>query len=154
MGRWSKRIRGAIGLGLTWAAAWFAAGMVLLVIVGPDAADVPFPLGFGLLGFLAGATFSVIVGIAENRRRFDQISMPRFAGWGALGGLLFSGVFALAAGLAGEFLILGPLFAIAGAGSAVGTLALARRADSNALPDSAKSALLDAESRDEPGGRR
>jgi hypothetical protein len=113
-------------MGLIWGAAWFTAGMVLLVIVGPDAADVPFPLGFGLLGFLVGTTFSAIVGIAEGRRRFDQMSIPRFAGWGALGGLLFSGVFALVAGLGGEFLVLGPVFALAGAGSAAGTLALAR----------------------------
>ncbi len=31
---WMRRLRGAIGLGLAWAAAWFSAGMVLLLIVG------------------------------------------------------------------------------------------------------------------------
>lgn len=135
MNRWLRRIRGAIGMGLTWAAAWFGAGMILLLVVGVGAADVPFPLFFGLLGFLAGATFSVVVGIVEGRRRFDQMSLPRFAGWGALGGLLLSGVFVLLAGLGGEFLVLGPVFALAGAGSAAGTLALARRAEKKELPD-------------------
>lgn len=135
MGRWSKRIRGAIGVGLAWAAAWFGAGMILLLIVGVGAADVPFPLFFGLLGFLAGATFSVILGIVEGRRRFDQMSLPRFAGWGALGGLLLSGILVLVSGLGGEFLVLGPVFALAGAGSAAGTLALARRADEQNLLD-------------------
>jgi hypothetical protein len=72
--------------------------------------------------------FSGILGIVEGRRRFDQISLPRFAGWGALGGLLPSGIFALATGLGGEFLVLGPVLALAGAGSAAGTRALARRA--------------------------
>ena len=124
--RW---LRGAIGLVLTWAVAWFSAGMVLLLIVGPDAADVPFPLGFGALGFLSGVTFSAVLAIVERRRRFDEMSLPRFAGWGALGGLLLSGVFAWAAGLGGEFLVLGPVFALAGAGSASGALALARRAE-------------------------
>ncbi len=147
MKRWLRRIRGAIGMGLTWAAAWFAAGMVLLVIVGPHAADVPFPLFFGLLGFLAGATFSAIVGIAERRRRFEQMSLPRFAGWGAAGGLLLCTLFSLAAGLGGEVLILGPIFALAGAASAAGTLALARRADGGELPGTETRSLPHEESR-------
>lgn len=135
MKRWMRRIRGAIGMGLTWAAAWFAAGMVLLVIVGPDAADVPFPLFFGLLGFLAGVTFSAILGMVERRRRFDQMSIGRFAIWGGVGGLLFSGIFVSAASLGlGTLAVLAPVFAISGATCAGGALALARRAaDATAL---------------------
>lgn len=45
MDNWLRRIRGAIGMGLTWAAAWFGAGIALLLVVGVDAADVPFPIG-------------------------------------------------------------------------------------------------------------
>ena len=122
-------------MGLTWALAWFAAGVVLLLVVGFGAADVPFPLGFALLGFLAGVTFSGVLGIAEGRRRFDQMSLPRFAGWGAVGGLLLSGILVLVTGLGGEFLVLGPVFALAGAGCAAGTLALARRAEQRELLD-------------------
>ena len=134
MKKWLRRIRGAIGLGLTWAVAWFGAGMVLLLIVGPEAADVPFPLGFGFIGFLAGVTFSGVLGIVEGRRRFDQMSLPRFAGWGGLGGLLLSGVFVLAAGLRGDLiLVLGPVFALASAASAAGSLALARMAEDREL---------------------
>lgn len=135
MEEWKRRIRGAIGMGLAWGLAWFLAGMVLLLIVGPDAADVPFPLGFGALGFLAGATFSVVVGIVGRRRRFDEISLPRFAGWGAAGGLAFSGIFAGVAALFGSpeplhtLPLLAPLFSVAGAGCAAGALALARRAE-------------------------
>ncbi len=129
MKKWLRRIRGAVGMGLTWAAAWFGAGLMLLLVVGVGAADVPFPLFFGLLGFLAGATFSVVLGIVEGRHRFDQMSLPRFAGWGALGGVLLSGILVLAADLGGEFLVLGPVFALAGAGSAAGTLVLARKAE-------------------------
>jgi hypothetical protein len=135
MKKWLRRIRGAIGMGLTWAVAWFGAGLILLLVVGVGAADVPFPLLFGLLGFLAGATFSGVLVIVEGRRRFGQMSLPRFAGWGALGGLLLSGIFALATGLGGEFLVLGPVFALAGAGSAAGTLALAGRAEERELLD-------------------
>jgi len=135
MKKWLRRIRAAIGIGLTWAIAWFGAGMILLLVVGFGAADVPFPLFFALLGFLAGVTFSGVLGIVEGRRRFDQMSLPRFAGWGAVGGLLLSGIFAWAAGLGGEFLVLGPVFALAGAGSAAGTLALARKAEQRELLD-------------------
>ena len=88
MGKWMRRLRAAVGIGLTWAAAWFGAGMVMLFVVGFGAADVPFPLFFGLLGFLAGVTFSGVIGVIERRRRFDQMSLPRTAGWGAFGGLL------------------------------------------------------------------
>lgn len=129
MRRWLRRVRGAIGMGLTWAFAWFAAGMVLLLIVGPDAADVPFPLGFGLIGFFGGLAFAAVLGAVEGRHRFDQMSLPRFAAWGGLGGLLLSGVFVPLAGLgAGALLGLGPVFALSGAGCAAGTLALARSA--------------------------
>lgn len=127
MNKWLRRIRGAVGMGLIWAAAWFGAGVMLLLVVGPGAADVPFPLGFGMFGFLAGATFSVILGVLEGRRGFDQMSLPRFASWGAVGGLLLSGIFAVVAGLGGGALaVLGPVFAVA---SAAGSLGLARRAE-------------------------
>ena len=132
--KWLRRIRAAVGIGLTWAAAWFAAGMLLLLVVGFGAADVPFPLFFGLLGFLAGAAFSGFLGILARRRRFDQLSLPRFAGSGAIGGLLLSGIVVMAAGPA-EFLVLAPVFATAGAISAAGTLALARKAEKRALLD-------------------
>jgi len=143
MKRWLRRVRGAIGMGFTWAVAWFGAGMVLLLIVGPDAADVPFPLGFGMFGFLAGATFSVVVGMVEGRRSFGQMSVPRFALWGAVGGLLLSGAFILAAGLdGGLILVLGPVFALSSAASAAGSLALARRADDRELLGSGSDAKL------------
>lgn len=146
MEKWRRRIRGAIGMGLTWAFAWFGAGMVLLLIVGPDAADVPFPLGFGMLGFFAGTAFSGVLGLAEGRRSFDQMSLPRFAGWGALGGLLFAGVFVLLAGIGAQgLLILGPVFAGASAACAAGSLALARRAgDGGSLVVDADHAELEA----------
>ena len=137
MSGWLRRIRGAVGMGLTWAAAWFAAGLALLLIVGPDAADVPFPLGFGALGFLSGVAFSGVLGVVEGRRRFDQMSLPRFAAWGGVGGLVLSGIFTwVVAAVAGERLeivVLGPVFALAGAACAAGSLALAGSAEDREL---------------------
>lgn len=57
MRKWLRRIRGALGMGFTWAAAWFAAGFVPRWVFGVNA-DLPFPLLFGGLGFIAGVTFS------------------------------------------------------------------------------------------------
>ena len=129
MGRLGRRIRAAIGIGLTWGAAWLAVGLVLLLIVGPGAADVPFPLFFGFLGFVAGATFSLLLGVFGRHRRFDQMSLPRFVAWGAAGAALLAVVVDRAAGPSGDLPWLAALFAAAGAVSASGTLLLARRAE-------------------------
>ena len=127
MRKWLRRIRGAIGIGLTWAITWFSAGMVWRFVVGFGPGDVPFPLVFAGLGFLTGATFSGVLGVVEGRRRFDQMSVPRFAALGAVAGFLFSVPLTLTGG---EFLVwLGPVVALAGAVSAAGTLAIARKAD-------------------------
>ncbi len=135
MGKWMRRIRSAAVVGLTWAVAWFGAGMALLLVIGPNAADVPFPLFFGLLGFLSGASFSAILGVVARHRSFEELRLPRVAGWGALGGLLIAGLVTVMAGPGGEVLVVAPVFAAAGALSAAGTLALARRASGQALSD-------------------
>jgi hypothetical protein len=159
MKKWLRRIRGGVGIGLTWAFAWFGAGMVVLLAIavsGGEGADVPFPVMWGLLGFLAGVMFSVILGTVEGSRMLDQVSVPRFAMWGAFAGLLLSAGLVLVAGLIGEALLLGPLFALTGAACAAGTLVLARRADNreslSGSGDFADGRTLEAEERDLLGG--
>lgn len=133
MGRWSRRIRAALGIGLAWGGAWFAAGMALMLAF-PGAADVPFPILWAALGFGGGVIFSVVLSMQEGLRSFEQMSLPRFAAWGGVGGLLLSGGFAALVALFGETAplehlgLLAPIFAAAGAGSAAGSLALARHA--------------------------
>jgi hypothetical protein len=130
-------IRGAIGMGLIWAAAWGGAGtlvMLAFLLRTGSRPDAPFPLMFGAAGFLAGVLFSGVLGFVDGRRRFDQMSLPRFAGWGAAGGLVLSTAFVLAVSVSGNpaflwnLVVVGPLFAAAAAGSAAASLALARRA--------------------------
>ena len=151
MRKWLRRVRGAIGIGLTWGAAWSGAGIVLAVVTG-FAADAPFPLIFGVLGFVAGVIFSAFLALTQGRRRFDQMSLPRFAGWGAVGGLLLSALFAKAASLGwGDVIAIAPTFALASAVCASGSLALARRAERRELPniggDDAEAELTDQEER-------
>jgi hypothetical protein len=135
MGNWLRRIRGAIGMGFTWGAAWAVAGTVLAVVT-RFRADAPFPLIFGVLGFVAGVIFSALLTLTEGGRTLDQMSVRRFAGWGAVGGLLLSAFFARAASLAlGDVLVVAPTFALASAVCASGSLAMARRAVRRELPE-------------------
>jgi hypothetical protein len=151
-----RRIRGAIGVGVTWAAAWFAVGFVPRWVLGIDG-DLPFPLLFGALGFIAGVTFSGLLVLTEGHRRLDQMSLPRFAGWGATGGLLVSALFVRGASLGwGEVLAISASFALACAVSASASLVVARRAARRELPDSRVDAteaeLTDPEPRNLLGG--
>lgn len=132
-----RRIRAAIGMGLTWGAAWSGAGALLARVPG-FYSDLPFALLFAPLGFITGVIFSgILVGI-EGRRSFDRMSLSRFAGWGAASGLLLSGIFVVGAALRGaslwgEFLVFGPPLTIASAVCAAGSLAVARRAERREL---------------------
>ena len=156
MRKWLHRIRGAIGMGFAWGAAWSAVGLIPRWVLGFNA-DAPFPLIFGVLGFIAGLTFSMLLVLIEGRRRFDQLSLPRFAAWGGVGGLLLSALFAVAASLGrGDVLVVAPIFTLASAVCASGSLALARRAVRRELPPSrgvtVESELTDVEKRKLPRG--
>jgi hypothetical protein len=151
MGKWLRRVRGAIGMGFSWAAAWSVAGLVPRWLFGFNP-DVPFPIVFGVLGFFAGIIFSGLLMLMEGRRGFEQMTLPRFAAWGAVGGFLLSAIFTRAASLGwADALAIAPTFAVASAICASGSLALARRAGMRELPDvrgdSAKAKLTDHEKR-------
>ncbi len=156
MKKWLRRIRGAVGMGLTWAAGWAFAGVLLgvtsLLLPGLlwdsffEIFDAPLP-ALAIPGFVAGVLFSAVVGIAGRGRRFNQLSLPRFAAWGAVGGLLLSLVPAamVTVGLAsvegGRFSIwqltsaISVPFILLSAVSASAYLSLARKAQGRELPD-------------------
>ena len=144
MNKWLQRIRGAVGMGLTWAVAWSGVGgiyglaMAFVFDVGdPVKLAATVALYFAAYGFVGGSAFSVVLGIAESRRRFDQMSLPRFAAWGAAGGLLLSAFLMVTDGTLvwlADATTIGVMTMI-GAGSAAGSLALARRADDRELFD-------------------
>jgi hypothetical protein len=147
--KWLRRIRGAIGMGLTWGIVGFLIGVVIEVInnIWPNplgaAVDI-WPAALAYPGFLGGVAFSAVLGIAGRRRRFDELSLPRVAAWGALGGVVVSLIPAgmVAMGLASTSIplwkitaaLVGP-FALGGATAASGSLLLARSADDRRLLD-------------------
>jgi len=100
MKNWLRRLRGAAGLGVAWAAAWVPFGVllgfVLWLILEPSAGLRPVieinALTFGVLGFVGGTLFSVVLGWTEGGRRFRDLKLSRFAALGGLGGLLPGGL--------------------------------------------------------------
>lgn len=153
MTRWLKRIRGALGMGLTWAVGWALAGLGIGVATNLTPSlpwhlffnvfDAPLP-ALAIPGFFGGVFYSVVLSIAARRRRFDELSLPRVAVWGALGGLLLAvfpsllGLFGLAHLREGlEWWRLTAMVAVPtmllGSASATGSLMIARRAERQAL---------------------
>ena len=142
MTQWGRRLRAAIGMGLTWGATWAVLGSLLARLAGIDT-DLPLAFLFAPLGFVSGIVFSAILVGIENRRGFDRTSLVRFAGWGAASGLLLTGVILAGALLRGasvwgEFLTFGVPLTAASTVCAAGSLALARRAERRALPTDAR----------------
>jgi membrane associated rhomboid family serine protease len=135
MKTWLRRIRGAIGMGVTWADAGSAVGVINslgFVVRTGSRPDAPFPIMLGALGFVAGVLSAGVLMVVEGRRRFDQMSLPRFAAGGAAVGLALSAIFFLAVSRGDPaflqyFLLAGPVAAAVAAGCAAGSLALARR---------------------------
>jgi hypothetical protein len=140
---WLRRLRGALGMGLTWAFGGALVGGLVEAIanfVPPlNVVDMWIPV-FAIPGFIGGMLFSVVLGIAGRNRRFDELSLPLFAAWGAIPGLLFG---CLSFGIDAYYgtwwsalriaLAVGAP-ALLGAATATATLAIARRAAVLELP--------------------
>ncbi len=182
MKQWLKRIRGAVSTALTWAVAWGGAGAIIGLVAGAvwgtgtGSLIMTFlsPTILGLIlgsalfgsvllamcGFAGGAAFSVVLSVAESRRRFDEMALPRLAAWGAVGGFLLAMPMAIplllllsATDPPGLYwFVSSVVMALLGAGSAAGSLALARRADDKELlehgPDVADIRLTEEEERE------
>ena len=133
-----RRIRGAVGMGLIWAAGGAGIGMLIELMANVLPGGLPmasavdmWPQTLAVVGFLGGAVFATVLGIAGGRRRFDELSLPRFAAWGAVAGLLL-GVLAVAMGADAVFI---GITTVGSAIAAAGSLALARMAEGRGLLD-------------------
>lgn len=122
-----KRVRGALMMGVLWGAAGalggFAIEMILNILPGPDdwlGVDI-WPAVLAIPSFVGGVLFSVLVSIAERRRRFEELSFPRFGLWGAITGAVIGFLLGL------PVVLLAPM-ALVGGASAATSLALARKA--------------------------
>ncbi len=93
-----RRLRGALGNALVWAAGWFTAAFGLftvlkLVGVAPEGATweglVRMSAMVGVMGGLAGTAFATFIGLRYRGRRLSEISWVRFG----LGGAVVTGLF-------------------------------------------------------------
>jgi len=153
-----RKLRGIIGTGLTWAAGWGALfGVAWLARGFPLGMAVEAVLGGAFLGAFAGGSFAVILSLAERRRTLQELSVPRVAIWGGIGGvalLLVMSPLALSrllhAGvpLAAMISLLTPMAisGILGAGFAAGSVALAKRQETKEITGG------EVEGRSLPGG--
>ena len=137
MQQWLRRIRGATGMGLAWAAG-FGAGVGGLIELIDNVLPVAHPLTrlvdmwpqtLAIPGFLGGVLFAALLAIAANGRRFGELSLPRVAAVGATSGLLL-GAFAASTGAPAVYV---PLTLLGSTLAASGSLALARMAGRRGL---------------------
>lgn len=139
MKKWLRRTRAAIVMGLTWGIAWgLVGGFIMEAIADPHGRILDmWPQTLAIPGFLGGVVFSVVLWLTERRRRFDELSLGRVAVSGAVAGLLLCGLAVAllgASSLARAALIIVPVTLLS-AGSAAGSLTLARMAKKPELLD-------------------
>lgn len=136
MNTWLRRARAVLGMGVIWGAAGALVGGLLELIDNVAPGALPFikrvdmwPQTLAMPGFIGGVIFATILLVITRRRRFEALSLPRFAAWGGAAGLLL-GALGVSNGL--PLFVLG-LTTLGGAAAASGALAVARRADRRAL---------------------
>ena len=123
--RW---LRGALGIGVTWAALWMLIGVVLwggFKLFQPGDIDPGEGLShvlpiLGLVGLLSGVGFATVLSLTERRRKLRELSLVRVALWGALGSAAIPLVLGAPAGEGWVASIFGAVFASA-------SVAIARR---------------------------
>lgn len=132
MRTWLRRIRGAAGLCLLWAGAGIGVGGMFELIDNVAPGALPFisrvdmwPQTMAAVFFLGAVVFTTLVGIVERDRRLEELSLPRFAAWGAVAGLLLGVV------LGAPAIFLG-ITTLGSSLAAAGSLALARAAERRA----------------------
>ena len=88
-----RRLRGAVRNALVWGAAWFGAGLALLVpihlldllpVANPWTVILSFSANLGVVGFLVGGGFSAFLSLVYRNRSLLEINAGRFALGGAV----------------------------------------------------------------------
>ena len=130
MTRFTRWLRGALSVGVTWAGLWVIIGAgVMTIIYLVDPADIEPGEGpakalpiLAAVGLLSGIGFATLLSLGEGRRPLRELSIIRVALWGALG----SAAIPFVMGADGS---MGWLTGSLGAIFAAGSLALARRGE-------------------------
>lgn len=143
MNQFLKRLRGVIGLSLTWGALWaaiFTAIFLVIMAVDPVSIDPGETLSLGVAigaayGFVTGVSFSGLLLLGERGKSLRDISLVRAGAWGAIAAAVMPLVSASADNRMLYFMC--PI----GAALAVAMIALAKRAESRATQKQEQQAL-------------
>lgn len=135
--RLPRRIRGILGIALTWTAGWGILGAVLGNFTVPVWVETTgrSPITYIALvalsgagcGFISGVAFSLFLLLAERKRTIYQLSLLRAAVWGGLGAMVLFMPQFLLLGVSPGLALVAAVFGSAGASSAAATLLAARR---------------------------
>jgi hypothetical protein len=90
MKAWLRVTAGVVGMGLTWAAVWAAAGALIGIVDPPGSLDelwVGPAIGLHP-GFVGGVVFAAVLAITARPRRFAELSVPTVVAHGGAVGLL------------------------------------------------------------------
>ena len=127
MNKWMNGIRGGILVIVLWIIGWgLGFGGIMEAFVDPDGKiqDVWLTV-LAVPGLIGGVIFAVLLVNAERGRSFDQVSLLRFALWGAVSGIVI-GLLTIPAkvgdvspGAAGMIAIAAVLGIVAGLGTGV-----------------------------------
>jgi hypothetical protein len=125
-----RKLRGLLGVGLTWGAIWATIGALIGLIAGVvvpediDSGETPsrVALVLGTAGVISGLAFGLALTALERGRSLPNVSLPRVALWGAVGAVAIP----LLTPVADSMIVFTcPLGALLAAGS----VAIARRAE-------------------------
>lgn len=135
-----RKIRGALGTGVTWAAGWGVLGAVhglILGLVRPWHWIYYNPIvttawGYALGGMIAGTGFATLLAWLGRRQKLREISRLRVAISGVMGGAVLPVLVHVTRGLTssagwGDVALTACVTAVLGAGSALASLWIARR---------------------------
>src|SRR6188472_462376 len=88
MKKWMSGIRGSMLMIVLWVVGWGLGFGGIMELIDPDGKiqDV-WPTLLAIPGFIGGVIFSALLAIVERRRSFDDVSLVRFAFWGAVTGV-------------------------------------------------------------------
>ena len=136
-----QKLRGLLGVGLTWGALWAGIGAVIGLVVGMVSPELwryanpilEWAVGMGAYGFVSGVGFGSLLSLGEGRKTLRDLSLPRVAIWGILGSAVVPILFGLAGAFPAGTTVVDILEAIAvtgvlGGTFAPGSVAIARRA--------------------------